>query len=182
MSKETCRSFRRRVPAMSLPHAVLGLLAVAPGTGYDLTRRFEASLSHAWHASHSQIYPALARLQDGGLVQEAGRGARRSRTWAITDAGRVELDRWLVEVQPNRHQRNETALRWFLLPLLPADQRRAALEREIANIVDSTAFLEASAAGTADAKDDHPFRATAQLGLRINDVMLAWLREQLDQI
>jgi len=27
---------------MSLPHAVLGLLAVAPGTGYDLTRRFEA--------------------------------------------------------------------------------------------------------------------------------------------
>jgi PadR family transcriptional regulator AphA len=170
----------RKVAAMSLPHAVLGLLAVAPGTGYDLTRRFEASLSHAWHASHSQIYPELARLQGRGLVQETGRGARGSRTWAITDQGRAELDRWLMEVQPNRSQRNETALRWFLLPLLPADQRRTALEREIANIVDSTAFLEASAAGTGDVTDDHPFRATAQLGLRINEVMLAWLREQLD--
>jgi DNA-binding PadR family transcriptional regulator len=164
---------------MSLPHAVLGLLAVAPGTGYDLTRRFEASLSHAWHASHSQIYPELARLQDRGLVQEAGRGARGSRTWAITEQGRAELDRWLLEVQPNRSQRNETALRWFLLPLLPADQRRVALEREIADIVESTAFLQESAGGAGDGGDAHPFRATAQLGLRINDVMLAWLREQL---
>ena len=164
---------------MSLPHAVLGLLAVAPGTGYDLTRRFEASLSHAWHASHSQIYPELARLQDRGLVEEAGRGARGSRTWAITDQGRAELDRWLTEVPPNRSQRNETALRWFLLPLLPADQRRAALEREIADIEDSTAFLQASATGYGGAGDDHPFRATAQLGLRINGVMLEWLREQL---
>ena len=170
--------WRRTVAAMSLPHAVLGLLAVAPGTGYDLTRRFEASLSHAWHASHSQIYPELARLQDRGLVQEAGRGARRSRTWAITDAGKAELESWLVEVQPNRSQRNETALRWFLLPILAADQRRSALEREIANIVDSTAFLEASAVGPSGT-DDHPFRATAQLGVRINEVMLAWLQEQL---
>jgi hypothetical protein len=70
-------------------------------------------------------------------------------------------------------------LRWFLLPLLPADERRIALEREIADIVDSTAFLQASAAGDGDAGDDHPFRVTAQLGLRINDVMLDWLREQL---
>ena len=164
---------------MSLPHAVLGLLAVAPGTGYDLTRRFEASLSHAWHASHSQIYPELARLQGRGLVEEAGRGARGSRTWAITEQGRAELDRWLTEVQPNRSQRNETALRWFLLPLLPADQRRTALEREIGDIEDSTAFLQASAVGDGGAGDDHPFRAKARLGLRINEVMLAWLREQL---
>ena len=164
---------------MSLPYAVLGLLAVAPGTGYDLTRRFEASLSHAWHASHSQIYPELARLQGRGLVEEAGRGARGSRTWAITEQGRSELDRWLIEVQPNRSQRNETALRWFLLPLLPADQRRTALEREIAAIEDSTAFLQASTVGDGGAGDDHPFRATARLGLRINEVMLAWLREQL---
>jgi hypothetical protein len=39
--------------------------------------------------------------------------------------------------------------------------------------------LQAAADGDGDAGGDHPFRATAQLGLRINDVMLAWLREQL---
>ena len=82
-------------------------------------------------------------------------------------------------MQPNRSQRNKTALRWLLLPLIPADQRRTALEREIADIVESSAFLQASAAGAGDEGDAHPFRATAQLGLRINDVMLAWLREQL---
>ena len=34
-----------------------------------------ASLRHAWHASHSQIYPELARLQEAGH----GRGRRRGR-------------------------------------------------------------------------------------------------------
>src|ERR687885_1478818 len=161
MSRMTAPQLSAYSRAMSLPHAVLGLLAVAPGTGYDLTRRFEASLSHAWHASHSQIYPELARLQGRGLVEEAGRGARGSRTWAITEQGRAELDRWLTEVQPNRSQRNETALRWFLLPLLAADQRCTALEREIADIVDSTAFLQASAGRNGGAGEEHPFRATA---------------------
>jgi PadR family transcriptional regulator AphA len=58
----------------------------------------------------------------------------------------------------------------------PAGQRRTALEREIA---ESTALLQAFATGAGDGGDARPFRAMAQLGLRINDVMLAWLREQL---
>ena len=46
---------------MSLRHALLGLLAVQPATGYELAQKFDASLGTAWHASHSQIYPELAR-------------------------------------------------------------------------------------------------------------------------
>ena len=164
---------------MSLRHSILGLLMVSPSNGYELTRRFDDTLRNAWHASHSQIYPELSKLEAEGMVEVVAEGARRSRTWAATDAGRQELRRWMVEAEPVRPQRNETALRWFLLPLLPADQRRTALEREIADIEDSTAFLQASAVGDGGAGDDHPFRATARLGLRINEVMLAWLREQL---
>src|SRR6185436_989636 len=117
---------------MSLRHAMLGLLAVEPGTGYDLTARFDKSISNAWHASHSQIYPELARLEDEGMVEVIAEGARKSKTWALTDAGRAELRRWLVEVQPSRQQRNESALRTFLAPSLlePADAR-IALERDL---------------------------------------------------
>ena len=65
---------------------MLGLLSQQPGTGYELTQRFDRSLTNAWHASHSQIYPELAKLQEQGLVEVIGEGARNSRTYAITDA------------------------------------------------------------------------------------------------
>ena len=92
-----------------------GCSAVDPCTGYELTQWFDSSLSNAWHASHSQIYPELAKLEAEGLVEVVGEGARRCKTWAVTDAGREELRRWLIETEPNRAQRNETALRWFLV-------------------------------------------------------------------
>ena len=99
---------------MSLRHAMLGLLATEPATGYELTAKFDKSLGNAWHASHSQIYPELAKLEAEGMVEVIAQGARNSKTWALTDAGREELRHWLVEVEPSRQQRNESALRLFL--------------------------------------------------------------------
>src|SRR3954453_19051754 len=107
------------------------MLAVRPGTGYELAQRFDTSMSNAWHGSHSQIYPELARLHEAGMVEVIGEGARRSRTYAATDAGREDLRTWLVESIPNRAQRNETTVRWFLLELLDPADRRAVLEREL---------------------------------------------------
>jgi PadR family transcriptional regulator AphA len=117
---------------MSLRHALLGLLWLQPGTGYELTQRFDFSLSNAWHASHSQIYPELGKLEAAGMAEVVEEGARRSRTYAATDAGREELRRWLLETEPNRSQRNETALRWFLVFLLEPDERRRVFEGELA--------------------------------------------------
>ena len=165
---------------MSLRHAVLGLLAVQPATGYDLTQSFDKSMSHAWHASHSQIYPELAKLTEAGMVEVVGEGPRRSRTWAVTDAGREELRRWMTETEPNRAQRNETAVRWFLVSLLEPEAQRVAIERELTYVAAEIEDLQ----GIADRLDSlpgvHPFRGTVDLGLRVNTVMQTWLREQLD--
>lgn len=165
---------------MSLRHAVLGLLAVQPATGYELAQRFDASLANAWHASHSQIYPELAKLDAEGMVEVVGEGPRRSRTFAATDRGRDELRRWLVEVDPVRSQRNETAVRWFLLDLLDPADRRAALERELAFNAEQTARLEAIAAKLDAQSGPAPFRPTVELGLRFGAVMEQWLREQME--
>jgi len=165
---------------MSLRHAVLGLLAVEPATGYELAQRFDKSLAHAWHASHSQIYPELSRLDEEGMVEVVGEGPRRSRTWALTDRGRDELRRFMTETEPSRAQRNETALRWFLVSLLEPADRRTVLEREIAFVREELAQLTAIAT-TVDAMPGppHPFRGTVDLGLRVDAVMLDWLGEQL---
>jgi PadR family transcriptional regulator AphA len=165
---------------MSLRHAVLGLLALQPSNGYELTRRFDRSLSHAWHASHSQIYPELSRLEAAGMVEVVGEGARGSRTWAVTGAGREELRRWLVETDPNRGQRNESAVRWFLVALLEPDERRAVLERELLYVEQEAAGLRALAEQAEAAPGAMAFRPVVDLGIRVDEVMRAWLLEQIE--
>ncbi len=74
---------------MSVRYAISGLLARHPSTGYELTQTFDRSLRTSWHASHSQIYPELGKLESAGLAEVVGRGARRSKTHGLTTYGRT---------------------------------------------------------------------------------------------
>jgi PadR family transcriptional regulator AphA len=179
MSIQTCQ-VRHYTFDMSLRHAVLGLLGQQPGSGYELTQWFDSSLSHAWHASHSQIYPELAKLEAEGLVEVVGEGARRSKTWAVTEAGREELRRWLMETEANRAQRNESALRWFLVFRLEPEQRREVLERELA-YVEAEAEQRRQLAARLDAEGKTGgFRPVLELGARVDPAMISWLRDQIE--
>ena len=164
---------------MSLRHGVLGLLARRPSTGYELTRTFDRSLRTSWHASHSQIYPELAKLQAADLVEILEHGPRRSKTYGITTAGRAELRRWLVESVPDRSQRNESSLRLFLTPLLDPADRRATYQRDLAQVEhDIVALVELRTAADS-ATDQEVFEPQIELGIRINQVLEDWLQEQI---
>ena len=163
---------------MSLRHAVLGLLEVEPSTGYELARKFDVSLANAWHASHSQIYPELAKLEEAGLVEVVGEGARGSRTYAATAAGREEIRRWVAETEPNRGQRSETMLRWFLGCLLEPEDRRAYFASELAGLERHHAAMLAKRDELEAAGRRRGFRPVLELGLEMQEVMLKWLREQ----
>jgi DNA-binding PadR family transcriptional regulator len=163
---------------MSLRHSILGLLALAPSNGYELNRRFDDSLRNAWHASHSQIYPELAKLEQAGLIEVIGEGARGSRTYAATDAGREEVRRWVTEREPDRPQRNVTAVRWFLAFLLPPEERRAYFARELAHLEAVDADMRAMRDQMDAEGQIGGFRPVLEMGLRMQEVMLAWLREQ----
>jgi DNA-binding PadR family transcriptional regulator len=165
---------------MSLRYALLGLLSVRPGTGYELTQRFDVSLRNAWHASHSQIYPELARLEAEGFAEVVEEGPRRSKTYAATEAGRDELHRWVRETEPNRGQRNEVTLRLFLVFLLEPEERRQVLERELAHLEAHAAERRAMAAELDAAGRRGGFRPLLGLAERFDAVAIEWLREQID--
>ena len=113
------------------------------------------------------------------MVEVVGEGARRSRTYGVTGAGREELRRWLVETTPDRRQRNETSVRWFLVALLDPEDRRAFFTRELEAMDGHRAMLQEIAARI-DATGGHPFRPTVDLGLRTTAVMREWLSEQIE--
>jgi len=82
---------------MSLQHILLGLLQ-QPASGYDLKHEFQQRLSHYWGAELAQIYPALKRMQQEGLLssalQPSDKGPRK-RIYQRTAAGRKCLQQWL---------------------------------------------------------------------------------------
>jgi DNA-binding PadR family transcriptional regulator len=167
---------------MSLRHAVLGLLTLAPSNGYELTQRFDQSLSNAWYASHSQIYPELAKLAQAGMIEVVGEGPRGSRVYAATQAGREEVRRWMTETEIHRGQRSETGLRWFLAFLLEPADRRAFFEGELALLEAQDAALRAMREELEATGRRGGFRPVLELGLRVNEVMGTWLREQIDTV
>lgn len=102
-----------KVQTMSLRHAVLGLLAESPASGYDLMKLFNASLSSVWPATQSQVYGELSKLTTAGLVEVAAHGPRGRKEYAITEDGLAELRHWLTEVEPGGPTRDDSVLRVF---------------------------------------------------------------------
>src|SRR5262245_41183426 len=86
---------------------VLGLVALQPGSGYDLARLADRSVGYLWTPSRSQIYKVLPQLVADGLAA-VERVRQRDRPdkdlYSITPAGQQVLQRWLeaAEEEPVR--------------------------------------------------------------------------------
>jgi PadR family transcriptional regulator, regulatory protein AphA len=168
---------------MSLRYALLGALADQPRTGYALLKHFEQSLAYAWPASHSQIYPELARLVDDGLIEQTGAGARNSKTYALTDAGVAEIRDWLRSTSPERRVRNDAALRTFFLWLLEPEEAVQQLEREREYSTAMLAeFRRISEEPTGANRKARTFRIALEGGIRYAESRLEWLDWAIEQV
>jgi DNA-binding PadR family transcriptional regulator len=92
---------------VSVPLTILGLLEREPSHGYDLKRDYDALFGRGRQLPFGQVYTTLGRLaRDGKVIggdTEPGDGPDRKR-YAITDAGRHDVDAWLAEaVEPEPH-------------------------------------------------------------------------------
>ena len=77
---------------------LLALVAETPRHGYELIKVIEELSGGNYAPSPGVVYPTLNLLTDEGLIAEqAGDGARKS--FAVTDAGRAELDQRVDEFE-----------------------------------------------------------------------------------
>jgi DNA-binding PadR family transcriptional regulator len=85
---------------MSLRHAILTALLDGEASGYELAKHFDLSVANFWHALPAQLYPELNRLEADGMVDVTEVPQERrptKRIFAVNDAGRAELRRWVNE-------------------------------------------------------------------------------------
>jgi DNA-binding PadR family transcriptional regulator len=97
---------------LTVKHALLGLIAERPRHGYELHAAFLAIAGGDanWDLKPAQVYSTLERLEQSGFVEcisDLGEGSEPSRRqYAITPAGRQELDEWFGTAIEPEHQRD----------------------------------------------------------------------------
>jgi DNA-binding PadR family transcriptional regulator len=110
----------------TLLYSILGLLSREDLSGYDLTRRMAGRVGYFWSARHSQIYPELAKLEDGGYVTHSVVEQRErpdKKVYEITAEGLDALQEWVTRPPVPRPTRDELTLKTYSVWL--ADEEKA---------------------------------------------------------
>lgn len=172
-----------------LRHALLGLLAREPRTGYQLSKMMERQVSYFWSANHSQIYPALHRLERDELISATahdGPGPRDTKVFAITPAGRAALRTWLVRPTEVGADRDEFVVRVLSLWLLDRTEAVHLVEEHRALHAARLATYRSIRSELGEPADpsDPQFaqRATLEAGLSYQQHRISWCDWLLDRL
>lgn len=118
----------------TLGFALLALLARQPQTGYQLSQTMADPVGFYWSATHSQIYPELARLEAAGQIQHHvidGPGPRDTKRYRSTPAGRRALATWSVQPPSVARERDELMVKISALWTVPQAAARELVEGEL---------------------------------------------------
>ncbi len=80
----------RRARRGDIRSAILLLLAEEPRNGYGLMQEIEERSGGIWRPSPGSVYPALAQLEDEGLVRVVEEDGRK--TFTLTDEGTAHVE------------------------------------------------------------------------------------------
>jgi DNA-binding PadR family transcriptional regulator len=83
------RGGRRKARRGDIRTAALLLLAEEPRNGYEIMQEVQERSEGVWRPSPGSVYPALAQLEDEGLIRAEEIDGRK--VFVITDAGRAVL-------------------------------------------------------------------------------------------
>jgi PadR family transcriptional regulator, regulatory protein AphA len=105
-------------------YAILGALNYMPISGYDFKKFSDHSIAYFWNDNYARIYPVLKEMEEEKLVtretmQTEGRPAKN--VYSITEKGRKELKKWLLQPVEERHLREELLLKIFFSEHVPLE-------------------------------------------------------------
>ena len=112
-------------------YAVMGVLSVCPGSGYDIKKFMQRSTSNFWSESYGQIYPILRQLAEEGLTTshaEKQEGKPEKYVYTLTQQGKEGLRDWLSESVEFAVERNELLLKLFFGAHIPPAKNRQHIQ------------------------------------------------------
>ena len=174
-------------------HILLGMICLAPSSGYDLKRIFAVTPMGVYQPSSGALYPALRRLEQKGLVMSqpaakqagvAGGSARRRHVHEPTQAGREAHAEWLrAPVDPATVGRDLGLhlMRFVMMDQVFAPEEVLSFLRSLAAALGAfTAGLERSAA--ADSGPARHARLALDHGLAVHRASLRWVEDAISAL
>jgi PadR family transcriptional regulator AphA len=114
----------------TVAYVILAGLLLKPRSGYDLARWIERVTDHFFAVGHSSIYPALAHLEQQGLVTHevvaSARGPQR-KVYALSQAGRAALLAWVEGPAAETQVRDEQLVKALCYPFLSEERALARI-------------------------------------------------------
>lgn len=162
--------------------AVLGLLAIRPWAGYELTQQATRSLRFAWPKSERLLYAEPKKLVEHGLATpfQESIGERNRTVYTITDEGRAALTEWMATTPAPPVLEAEALLRLLFAENGSVNDLTAALDEMAANAVEMYEQVATINAGYLDGS--HPFPERTHLSvlfatfqLELFDLIVRWV-------
>ena len=162
-------------------YAVLGLLAIRPWAGYELTQQATRSLRFAWPKSERLLYDEPKKLVEHGLataLQESV-GQRNRTVYTITDDGRTALTAWMATTPEPPVLEAEALLRLLFAENGSVDDLAAALNTMAADAAEL--YEQVVAINVSYLDGQHPFPERTHLSvlfatfqLELFDLIVKW--------
>jgi PadR family transcriptional regulator AphA len=178
-----------------IKYILLGFLNYQPMTGYDLKQTLDHSVSHFWHAYHSQIYTTLRQMEAEGFVVSEFVYAESQpdrRVYSLTDAGRAAFNAWLdqslTEMSPIKE---ELLVRLFFSArrdkksvLAELYLQRELHQKKLNGYRSMTKDeIEKNAQTIPELAQDAVFwRMTLNMGISFEEMYLGWLNQTIQQL
>ena len=112
-------------------YAILGILSISPGSGYDIKRYCDSVISNVWHENFGHIYPVLNNMLAEGLIKRKNDDndeSTRKKEYEITDKGKDEFLNWISEPTQYTPVRSEFMLKLLFSNNLPKENRIKMME------------------------------------------------------
>ena len=174
------------VQLTAFEHILLGLICLAPSSGYDLKRIFATSPMGIYQPSSGALYPALRRLERKGLVRartadRPDQHARARYVYEPTELGVVADTRWLrapVRAETVARDLGLHLMRFVMMEHLLAPDQVLRFLRDLADALAAfTTELGRHAAAT-DPSSGHA-RLALDHGLAVHRASLRWTEDTI---
>ncbi len=162
--------------------AVLGLLAIRPWAGYELTQQAKRSLHFAWPKSERLLYAEPKKLVEHRLATSRleSVGERNRTVYTITEEGRTALTEWLATAPAPPVLEAEALLRLLFAENGSVDDLTAALDTMATDAAEMYDQVVTINAGYLDGQ--HPFPERTHLSvlfatfqLELFDLIVKWV-------
>ncbi|SDG28757.1 transcriptional regulator, PadR family [Selenomonas sp. WCT3] len=169
-----------------LKYVVLGLLSHRDLTGYDIKKLFEGELGDFWYSNHSQIYPELKKMVEGGLISSYDDtvGQKMTKTYyRLEPQGQAELAGWMEEpLNALPPTRDEFSMKMYLLKDDKDPRIKKLFAEEIARHEEKLEYLKSRwqtvFSSQAEKKQYYGHALILQQAIHREEQRLQWLREE----